>query len=81
VKPSGLLIPSAQGLRCSRVLLATLYTTMPHLDNRSSTVAGIVDCRFSIADGHWKELPHHFFNRQSSIDNRQLEPGLPRRTA
>jgi hypothetical protein len=30
------------------------------------------NCRFSIAppwraDGHWKELPHHFFNRQSAI--------------
>jgi hypothetical protein len=23
------------------------------------------------ADGHWKELPHHFFNRQSSIGNQQ----------
>jgi hypothetical protein len=27
----------------------------------------IVDCRFSIADGHWEELPHHFFNRQSAM--------------
>jgi len=39
----------------------------------------IADCRLSIADlrlpiapprwadGHWKELPHHFFNRQSAI--------------
>jgi hypothetical protein len=24
-----------------------------------------------IADGHWKELPHHFFNRQSAIVNLQ----------
>ena len=22
-----------------------------------------------IADGHWNELPHHFFNRQSAIGN------------
>ncbi|MGB7590335.1 MAG: hypothetical protein WCD04_02950 [Terriglobia bacterium] len=27
-----------------------------------------------IADGHWKELPHHFFNRQSSIANQLLAP-------
>ena len=36
----------------------------------------IVDCRLSIADAHWKELQHHFFNRQSAISNRQLKPGL-----
>jgi hypothetical protein len=29
-------------------------------------------CRFSIADEHGKELPRHFFNRQSAIVNRQL---------
>jgi len=28
------------------------------------------------ADGHWKELPHHFFNRQSAISNRQGEQFL-----
>ena len=43
------------------------------------------NCRFSrrggpIADGHWKELPHHFFNRQSAIsppwrDNENLVLG------
>jgi hypothetical protein len=37
---------------------------------------GIGDFRLPIfppwrADGHWKELPHHFFSRQSSITNRQ----------
>jgi hypothetical protein len=37
---------------------------------------GIGDFRLPIfppwrADGHWKELPHHFFNRQSAIVNRQ----------
>jgi hypothetical protein len=31
----------------------------------------IVDCRLSIAGGHWKELAHHLFNRQSAISNRQ----------
>jgi len=31
----------------------------------------IFDCRLPIADGHGKELPHHFFNRQSAISNRQ----------
>jgi len=31
----------------------------------------IADFRLGIADGHWKELPHHFFNRQSAISNRQ----------
>jgi amidase len=31
----------------------------------------IFDCRLPIADAHWKELPHHFFNRQSAISNRQ----------
>jgi hypothetical protein len=35
----------------------------------------IFDCRLSIADGHWKELPHHFLNRQSAISNRQSKPG------
>jgi hypothetical protein len=42
----------------------------------------IFDFRLPIADGHWKELPHHFFNRQSAIVNRQLKPGVwlrPRR--
>jgi len=34
----------------------------------------IFDCRLPIADGHGKELPHHFFNRQSAISNRQLKP-------
>jgi hypothetical protein len=34
----------------------------------------ISDCRFSIADERWKELPHHFFNRQSAIVNRLLKP-------
>jgi hypothetical protein len=46
-------------------------------------MAGIGDFRLAIAgfrlsifppwgaDGHWKELPHHFFNRQSPITNRQ----------
>jgi hypothetical protein len=29
----------------------------------------IVDCRLPIADGHSKELPQHFFNRQSAISN------------
>jgi hypothetical protein len=38
--------------------------------------AGIADFRLPIADGHWKELPHHFFNRQSATSNRQLKPGL-----
>jgi hypothetical protein len=28
---------------------------------------GIADFRLPIAGGHWKELPHHFFNRQSAI--------------
>jgi hypothetical protein len=28
------------------------------------------------ADGYWKELPQHFFNRQSAISNRQLKLGL-----
>jgi hypothetical protein len=31
----------------------------------------IFDCRLPIPDGHWVELPHHFFNRQSTISNRQ----------
>ena len=36
----------------------------------------IADFRLPIAppwraDRHWKELPHHFFNRQSAISNRQ----------
>ena len=35
----------------------------------------IFDCRFSIADGHWKELSHCFFNRQSAIVNRQSAIG------
>jgi hypothetical protein len=35
-------------------------------------IAGIADFRLPIfppwrADEHWKELPHHFFNRQSAI--------------
>jgi len=35
---------------------------------------GIADFRFPIADEHWKELPHYFFNRpaaagQSAIGN------------
>jgi hypothetical protein len=34
-------------------------------------VAGIADCRLPIADGHWKELPQHFFNRQPGISNQQ----------
>jgi hypothetical protein len=39
-------------------------------------MSGIADFRLPIADGHWKELPHHFFNRQSgrrggSITNHQ----------
>jgi len=37
------------------------------------------NCRFSIADGHWKELPHHFFNRQSAIGNENLVFGCGRR--
>jgi hypothetical protein len=32
---------------------------------------GIADFRLPIADGHWKELPHHFFNRQSAVSNPQ----------
>ena len=36
----------------------------------------IFDCRLPIADGHGKELPHHFFNRQSAISNRQSWPVL-----
>jgi hypothetical protein len=32
----------------------------------------ISDLRLPITDGHWKEVPHHFFNRQSAISNRQL---------
>jgi hypothetical protein len=32
---------------------------------------GIADLRLPIADGHWKELPYHFFDRQSAISNRQ----------
>jgi hypothetical protein len=39
-------------------------------------VAGIADCRLSLADGHWKELPHHFFNRQSAIGYENLAFGL-----
>jgi hypothetical protein len=56
-------------------------------------MAGIGDLRLPIfpawpADGHWKELPHHFFNRpaaagqspiinhQSPITDHQLKPGL-----
>jgi hypothetical protein len=35
-------------------------------------MAGIADCRLPIADGHWKELPRHFFNRQSAIGNENL---------
>jgi hypothetical protein len=35
-------------------------------------MVGIVDFRFRIADGHWKELPQHFFNRQSAIGNENL---------
>jgi hypothetical protein len=31
----------------------------------------IADFRLPIAYAHWKELPHHFFNRQSAIGNRQ----------
>jgi hypothetical protein len=43
---------------------------------RGKETAGIADFRLPIAppwrdDGHWKELPHHFFNRQSAISNRQ----------
>lgn len=34
-------------------------------------MAGIVDFRLPFADGHWNEWPRHFFNRQSSIANRQ----------
>ncbi|MGD0007578.1 MAG: hypothetical protein ABSE93_03410 [Terriglobia bacterium] len=34
-------------------------------------IMAIADFRLGIADGHWKELPHHFFNRQSAISNRQ----------
>jgi hypothetical protein len=39
-------------------------------------MTGIADFRLPIAppwraDGHWKELPHHFFNRQSAISNQQ----------
>jgi hypothetical protein len=33
-------------------------------------MAGIADFRslpLGGTDGHWKELPHHFFNRQSAI--------------
>jgi len=29
----------------------------------------IADWRMSIADGHWKELLHHLFNRQSAISD------------
>jgi hypothetical protein len=37
----------------------------------------IADFRLPIAppwraDGHWKELPHHFFNRQSAIGNEKM---------
>jgi hypothetical protein len=35
-------------------------------------MAGIADFRLPIADGHWEELPHQFFNRQSAIVNRLL---------
>jgi hypothetical protein len=34
-------------------------------------MSGIADFRLPIAAGHGKELPHHFFNRQSAISNRQ----------
>jgi len=39
-------------------------------------MSGIADFRLTIAlpwraDGHWKELLHHFFNRQSAFSNRQ----------
>jgi hypothetical protein len=39
-------------------------------------MAGIADFRLPIADGHWKELPHDFFNRQSAIGNENLVFGL-----
>jgi len=35
-------------------------------------MAGIADFRLPIPDGRWKELPHHFFNRQSAISNENL---------
>ena len=49
-------------------------------------MAGIADFRLPIADGHWKELPHHFFNRQSAISpprrgNENLAFGLRLRAA
>jgi hypothetical protein len=40
----------------------------------SPRMAGVADFRLMISDGHWNELPHHFFNRQSAIGNdRRLE--------
>jgi hypothetical protein len=54
-------------------------------------MAGIADFRLPIAPpwrahGHWKELPHHFFNRQSAISpprrgNENLAFGLRLRAA
>jgi hypothetical protein len=38
----------------------------------------IFDWRFSIADGHWKELPHYFFNRQSAMKIWSLVAVVPR---
>jgi hypothetical protein len=38
-------------------------------------MAGIADFRLPIAYGHWKELPNHFFNRQSAIGNENLVSG------
>jgi hypothetical protein len=39
----------------------------------------ILDCRLPIADGHRKELPHHFFNRQSAIGNENPAALISRR--
>jgi hypothetical protein len=52
----------------------TCRITFSIVNRQSSIIAlslelSIADCRLSIADGHWDNLPHHFFNHQSAIGN------------
>ena len=65
---------------CSIVKLSTYWIPAPPPPRRTG-FAGmtgvflelpIVDCRLPIAGGHWKEVPHYFFNRQAvhGLDSR-----------
>jgi hypothetical protein len=38
---------------------------------------GIADFRLAIADGHWKELPDHFFNRPAAAGHAIIFPRFP----